>query len=291
MSCDVIIISGPTATGKSFAAEQVSEFVNSVVINADSQQVYKEIPVITDQPPYSINNRMYGYVSVTKKYSLGFWIDDVVFNIKSAWKENKIPIVVGGTYMYIDVLLNGISYIPKLDNFFYDKYLELFNSFGLNKFKNKFLPHSKYNDAMRLCKSAALLEQTGKSLECWHKVRNSVLPNVNKLICCSLLKSKAFIYQAIEERYKFSFNNGIIEEALRIIDMGVDKKVSGLSPVIKYVKGELCIDKAIDEGQREIKNYAKRQITWFKNSAGKEWNFFENTKDLVSFVKDTLISH
>ncbi len=114
----VILIAGPTASGKSKLAIKLAKHVNGEIVNADSMQVYKEICILTSRPNIQdekiIKHHLYGFRSVKKNYSTGLWVENVVKNIKQIWKKGKIPIIVGGTGLYFKALTDGLSKIPNI---------------------------------------------------------------------------------------------------------------------------------------------------------------------------------
>ena len=139
----VILIAGPTASGKSKLAIKLAKHVNGEIVNADSMQVYKEICILTSRPNIQdekiIKHHLYGFRSVKKNYSTGLWVENVVKNIKQIWKKGKTPIIVGGTGLYFKALTDGLSKIPNIPNTIRDSTRKLHKKIGQNNFFKRLL--------------------------------------------------------------------------------------------------------------------------------------------------------
>ena len=176
----LLIIAGPTASGKSRLAIELAKKLNGVVINADSMQVYQEMRIITARPSLEdescVPHRLYGVLSVKERCSVGFWREMALREINKAYNEKTLPIVVGGTGLYIKVLLDGISEIPEVSSVIRTQVTSLFDQIGSKAFHarlNKIDPEAAKRipiaDTQRLTRAYEVYLPTGISLTDWHK--------------------------------------------------------------------------------------------------------------------------
>lgn len=266
----ILIITGPTASGKSDAALRIAEQKDGVIINADSKQVYKEIPITTAQPNHTNDlHFLYGYVNITSYYSVRIWLQDVQSTILSAWNKNKIAIIVGGSGMYINSLITGLSYSDNVD---YDRRHELENQLkkiGHENFYNSLkkqginLDGIHQNDSYRLIKSAEeFIHQRKAQRIKHHETFHDITLNI-------LMPERRAIYKNIEERFIKMLKTGMIDELNSVQHTIKDEypavKACGLKEMLKYIRNEVSLSSAIIEAQQNTRRYAKRQMTWFRN--------------------------
>ncbi len=274
----MILIFGPTSSGKTSASYILSS--DYIVVNSDSQQVYRDVPVITAQPQKNSSLKMYGYVGLNEDYSVLRWLKDCVFQIQESWRIGKTPVLVGGSYMYIDLLINGISDIPPVDILLIKKYESLIENKGTSFIKERFIGCSKYKDKKRLVRSAALLEQTGKTLEQWHLNRRKLIDC--DLLLCALIQDKSTLYNKINTRFVEAIENGAIQEAELCIQNS-KYNILGVKQINEYILGNISLEEAVAKAQQSIRRYAKRQITWMRN-CGLKWKFFNKHEEMVQYI-------
>ena len=176
MSKDLIVIFGPTASGKSKKAIDISLNYKSSIINLDSMQVYKDLRILTDRPTEAdlstCDHRLYGYLNGDESSTVASWLNDAVNEIKKCFSSKKLPILVAGTGMYLNALKFGLADIPDIDETTKNETQGLFDSYGLrflfDEIKKSY-PSTKIqeNDRQRIFRSYSLLNQTGKVLEQW----------------------------------------------------------------------------------------------------------------------------
>ena len=274
----LIIISGPTASGKSYLADLVSQKYGSVIINADSMQVYKELPILTAQPQEKTSQYvLYGILDYKSHFSAGKWIDLATEMINEAMAVDKTAIVVGGTGLYLKSLLYGIVSIPDIDPAIRQKARSLFKEIGKSKFY-KLLgdkdPQSvkvvHANDSQRMMRAMEVFEQTGKSITSFKGSEEK--PRYKDYTHTCLFPDREFLYQNCNSRFKSMLNDGAIEEVetLKQQMKGDDKdymikKAIGFREISDYLDGDLSLEESIDKASQATRNYAKRQLTWFRN--------------------------
>ena len=197
-----LVIFGPTASGKSSTALRIAEKYDSTIINSDSIQVYKDLRLITSRPSIQdekrINHRLYGFLKGNENCNLSKWLSLVKKEINLSFENNKLPIIVGGTGMYLKGLIDGISLIPKIPNSVNEQTKNIISENGLNFIYKILLKKNKNlkinpSDTQRIQRAYNVLVGTGKTIEEWNPQKN---------IRGSI--SKVFLYYAlVNERYNF----------------------------------------------------------------------------------------
>lgn len=272
-----LIITGITASGKSEVCVELAKKYNGAIINCDSKQIYKEIPIITAQPTEleSMPHKLYGYVSAQINYSVGLWLKDVEKEVKNAWKNSQLPIVIGGSGLYIKSLISGLSLITKIDDSIRVMSRNLSEELGKQGFYELVLSKDPMiqgkihkNNTHRLLRAFEVITQTGKSIFTWQKkVSVSILDNFMMYVICP---PRNDVYDKINRRFIDMVNLGVVNEVRQLFDMNLNPwlpamKAHGVPEIIKYLKNEITLNKAIEIAQINTRHYAKRQYTWFKN--------------------------
>ncbi|MDG7055799.1 MAG: tRNA (adenosine(37)-N6)-dimethylallyltransferase MiaA [Wolbachia endosymbiont of Menacanthus eurysternus] len=277
MRDNLVIITGITASGKSELCDSLIEkYGNIDIINCDSKQVYREIPIITAQPPRQEKfYKLYGYVSARENYSIGLWLEDLKREVNSALENSRIPIITGGSGLYISSLIKGLSSIPQISQEVRQNVSELRKSLSKEEFYKLVLSKDSkiqgkifMNDSHRLSRALEVITETGKSIFVWQENRQPPLFNNFKIY--TILPERENVYRKINSRFIKMVENGAIDEVEKLLSMNLAPhlpamKAHGVPEIIKYLKGELNLDEAIQIAQTNTRHYAKRQYTWFKN--------------------------
>ena len=232
----VILLAGPTASGKSELAIKLAQHFNGEIINADSMQIYKEISILTYKPSKKdttiIKHHLYGFNSVKKKFSTGHWIQMALKKIEEQWKNEKTPIVVGGTGLYFKALTDGLVKIPEISNNLRAEIRKLQNKIGQEKFFNKLIkldPLAKSfvlpSDAQRSMRAYEVKKFTNKSLFEFTKETKS---NFNNSIFKKLFINipRELLHKKIEKRVEKMFNDGAVDEVKKFYKMKVNEDLS-----------------------------------------------------------------
>lgn len=270
----VVIVAGPTASGKSALALKLAHERGGVILNADSLQVYKGIEILTAQPQdfQGISHRLYGFLDLSKICSVGLWLDLIHTEIQKAFGEGRVPIVAGGTGLYLKALLEGL---PQLPSSFPDirKELQSISQDELYKELQKNDPHlaSQINphDHQRTLRGLEVYLGTGKPLSEWQgKAPKAPLYDFEKIL---LMPSKEELEERIVLRIDQMLEDGVIEEVRKAL--GVNPSVTamkaiGLREFGAYLSGECSLDEAKELTIIHTRQYAKRQRTWFRH----QWN-------------------
>lgn len=299
----VILLAGPTASGKSDLAIYIAKKINGEIVNADSMQVYKEIKILSARPSnyQGVRHHLYGFLSVKKKFSTGEWIKLAEKKINDITKRKKIPIFVGGTGLYFKTLTDGIAKVPAISSIKRKEVINLYNKIGSEKFYNKLIkldPKCKNriekNDKQRMIRFYEVKYFTKKSIFDWQK------NTINNLRDYYFLKiflnpSRSFLLEKIQLRFKKMIVSGALKEVRRFQKLKVSKQstanhILGLNELMNYLDQKIQENEAIERSIIRTRQYIKRQLTWFRGQM-KEWNAFDDLnrselkKKVYNFVR------
>ena len=301
MSKKIILLAGPTASGKSKLGIQLANKMNGEIINADSMQIYKEFSILSSRPNLEetkkAKHHLYGFVSVKKYYSAGDWLKDVKIKIKNCLKVKKLPIIIGGTGLYFNTITKGISKIPNIDNRTRNKVRILFKTLGFKKFyeklleldpkvKNKILP----TDSQRVQRAYEVKIKTKKSIFYWTKNTKTEFQNYDiKKIFIDIPREE--LLKKISKRTELMFKAKCIEEVKRFNLLKINQSLSankliGVQEITSYLKGHISLRQCKGLINIKTRQYAKRQNTWARGHM-KNWNKLYS-KDFSTLLKKTL---
>jgi tRNA dimethylallyltransferase len=283
---DVILIAGPTASGKSALALGLAEQLRGVVINADSMQVYRDLRIITARPTPAeearVPHRLYGHVDAAENYSVGRWLADARAALADAQRDGRLPIVVGGTGLYFKALTRGLAAIPPIPadiRAAVRDRLEAEGAAALHAELSRRDPASgqriRPGDGVRIVRALEVIEATGRSIADWH--RDGMQPAVDpgRTVKVFLDVARDELHRRIDVRFDAMLAAGALDE-VRALDA---RKLDPLLPAMKahgvpwlrrHLKGEVPLSRAAAEAKKDTRHYAKRQATWFRHQLP-EW--------------------
>jgi len=289
----IILLFGPTASGKSKLAVDVAKEFNGEIINADSMQVYKEVKILSARPnEESIKHHLYGFLSVKKNFSTGSWYKLAAKKIKEINKKGRTALVVGGTGLYFKALTDGLSEIPEVPK-------ANMNS-KLNKdyiLKNpKIFKGIPINDKQRLQRALSVYKHTGKPLWLWQK-KNKKIFKTTKLIKIFLQPTKPEIESRIKKRFDQMLREGAIQEAknfkkIRVNSINSSNFIIGLKEISEFLSKKISLDELKEKVLIRTRQYVKRQYTWQRGQM-KDWKGFTDTnyldlrKKILSYLSKT----
>ena len=279
---NALIIAGPTASGKTDLAFEIAQIIPSVIINADSMQVYRNLSILTNMPSNeeldSFSCKLFGVLNAPESSDLGWWVEKAKKEILDAQSKNILPIIVGGTGMYLHGLENEISYIPKIKPKVREKIKLIHELRGtlflykkLKKLDTCLADKINSNDSQRIIRGLEVKISTGKKLSNWHNEKDKKNSKKSiKYIYVVLDRERRALYESINNRFKIMIDKGVINEVRKFLREEIPhlhpiNKTIGLRYLKDYINGSMKIDEAINLSQKDSRNYAKRQITWFKN--------------------------
>ena len=276
-------ISGPTAIGKSLLAIRLAKRINAVIINADSMQVYSNLKILTARPSQidhdQIKHELYGFVDGTIRYNVANWCKDVLKVIEQNEKKNTPSIIVGGSGMYIDSLLNGLINLPPISETYKKQSQELLNKLGLEQFNKMLIKLDpvavnsiSINDNSRMRRVWEIYKSTGIKYSIWKTKKNKKFLKNFLYNLIIFTPSRDQIYQNINNRFKKMIKDGVIEEVKRLKNLKLDTslpimRAHGVPEIIKYLDNKSGIEECIEKVQQVTRNYAKRQLSWWRSSS------------------------
>ena len=292
----VILLAGPTASGKSKLAIKLAQYFTGEIINADSMQIYKEISILTSKPNSQdtkiIKHHLYGFNSVKKKFSTGLWLEMVIKKIEEQWKNERVPIVVGGTGLYFKALTDGLVKIPDIPSNMRTQIRKLHKKIGQKKFFIQLIkldPLAKRfvlsSDTQRSMRAYEVKKFTNKSLfEFTKKTKLNFNNNVFKKLFINI--PRELLHKKIEKRVEKMFKEGAVDEVKKFCKMKVNKELSsnkiiGIKEIKDYLQNKITLIKAKELIVQKTRQYAKRQFTWARGHM-KSWETFysPNINDL-----------
>ncbi len=284
----IILIYGPTASGKSKFAIKLAKKISGEIINADSMQVYRELKVLTARPfkkdYQNIKHHLYGFQNAKKNFSTGDWLKLANQKILHCKKVKKTPILVGGTGLYFKALTDGLVNIPKIPINFRNKIRNLHKSIGQ---KNFFLELLKIDplirdrlnslDTQRSIRAYEIKSYTKKSMISWFKNTKSEYDHGDFFKICVDFPRKDLI-ERINKRSESMIKSGAILEVKNFIKLRVSKnkslsKAIGISEIRQYLQKKIQTEQLIEKISTKTRQYAKRQSTWARGNM-KDWNKF-----------------
>ena len=301
----IILISGPTASGKTNFAVKIAKKIQGEIINADSMQVYKILKILTARPnkieQKDIKHHLYGVIDLNKKFSTGQWLELVIKKIKNIKKKKKIPILVGGTGLYFQSLINGLVKIPEIPLKFRNKVRLMSKREGQKKFYKKLLKldpkvKDKFdpNDTQRSIRAYEIKSYTDISMYDWLARTESEFKNSDFLKLYIETKREKLI-ERINLRTLNMINGGAINEVKKFLKLKIRKdqsvnKVIGIAELTQYLNHEVTLEEAKELISIKTRQYAKRQATWARTRMT-SWKKIKPTRidDFIKKLKKSLL--
>jgi tRNA dimethylallyltransferase len=278
-----IVIAGPTASGKSGLALRVAEEFGGTVINADSMQVYATLRILTARPSPEdearVPHRLYGLLAPADPCSAARWRDLAAAEMEAAWAAGRVPVVVGGTGLYLRALLQGLSPIPEIPDSIRQSARDRLAELGNAAFHRLLAERDPVmaarldpGNSQRLVRALEVIEATGRSLAEWQAEppQGAVAA---RWLSYTLLPPRDALYAACDGRFRHMVKAGALDEVQALLDQHLDPslpvcKALGVPELSAHLRGATSLDKAISAATHATRNYAKRQVTWFRHQMG-----------------------
>lgn len=277
-----LLIAGPTASGKSALARRRAAEMPSVIVNADSMQVYDGLRVLSARPSREeeteFPHRLFGHVPAAERYSVGRWLDDVADVLAEAREAGLRPIVVGGTGLYFRALLDGIAPVPPIPAGIRAKWEARAEGGDAAELHRHLAERSaaeaarvRPTDRTRIVRALEVIDATGRTLPEWQAERAPppllAAGAVERIV---IDPPRDVLHRRIDARFIGMIETGGVEEASALSRIGLDAglpamKAIGVRPLLAYLDGQISRDEAITRGQAETRQYAKRQVTWLRH--------------------------
>ena len=306
-SNQIYAIAGPTASGKTGLGVRLAKQINGEVVNFDSVQIYKGIQVATAKPSeeekQGIPHHLIGYVDPNVNYTAADWAEDAARKIEDIQGRGAVPILVGGTGFYLRSLRNPLFESPKTDQELRLRLQSIAETKGspyvyrmLKRLDPAAAEKLFENDAPRINRALEVIFQTGAPFS--RQQRNRVQPPefVARIRLFVLNPPRDVLYEKINRRTEEHFENGLVEEVKQLIAAGVNQTgkalgAHGYRRVCEYLRGERSLESAIEKSKQDVRNYAKRQFTWFRRETDAVWlNGFGNESGIVDQILSQTVS-
>ena len=298
MSKKIILLAGPTASGKSKLAIQLAKKLNGEILNADSMQIYKEFSVLSSRPDSKetkkVKHHLYGVISVKKYFSAGDWLKLAKNKINQCHKKRKIPIIVGGTGLYFKALTDGLVKIPNIPIKARNKIRLMQRKLGQKKFYNRLLKLDpliknviEKNDVQRSIRAYEIKNYTKVSIINWFKKTKKYISS-DQFIKIYLDYPRERLIKRINSRVEGMFINGAVEEVRRFNKLKVKRenssnKVIGIKEITNLLNKQCTLEQAKELIAIKTRQYAKRQATWARGQMN-SWQKI-NPKNLSEALK------
>lgn len=276
-----LIIAGPTASGKSSLAMDIAGIYPSTIINADSQQVYKELSILSARPSVdderATPHALFGVLGADEVCSVGRWLELVKPALEQSIENGQIPILVGGTGLYIKALIEGLSPIPEVSRDARAAARALWEDVGQDEFLKKLAELDQLSasriaptDSQRLIRAYEVSLFTHRPFSSW-KDEPKIMPFAQfDFLTIQLLPERDTLYAKINQRFDQMVENGALSEVKNLLKLGLAAdlpamKALGVPQLASHIRGEISLDLAGDMAKTASRNYAKRQLTWARH--------------------------
>lgn len=284
---DAILITGPTASGKSALAVELAEKHGGEVINADSMQIYDTLRVLTARPSESemggIPHHLYGTVPAGRKYSTGEWLKGAEETVADIRSRAKVPVFVGGTGLYFKALTGGLSDMPAIPDDIRDKWRARLKTEGpesLHRQLQSLDPRAaatlKAGDGQRVVRALEVIEASGRSILDFQEMSGTAVIDAERAEKIVVLPDRKILHDRINRRFEKMLAMGAVAEVKALLalhlspDMPVMKAI-GVPQIAAMLAGTLTETEVIDQASAATRQYAKRQMTWFRNQMDDSW--------------------
>ena len=288
----LVVIAGPTASGKSALALALAQQIHGVIVNADSAQIYRDLRVLsagpTDAELKQAEHRLYGVQDGALPCSAAEWAALARREIADVHAKGQTPILVGGTGLYLRTLIDGIAPVPAIDS---DVRARV-RSAPLEENRDKLAAldpdaaaRLRPGDTTRINRALEVILSTGRTLGEWHKEREGGIGTDVELSAIVLLPPRKWLYARCDERFAHMIDQGAVSEVEALLARNLNPNLPvmraiGVAELSAYLRGETTLDHAVTVGRQATRRYAKRQYTWFAHQPPAEWPRFQEALDV-----------
>lgn len=303
-----IVVVGPTASGKTSLGVKLSQAFDGEVVSADSMQIYKYMSIATAKPTQAemqgIPHHMTDFLSPSQKYSVAKYKEDAMKCIKDISSRGKVPVIVGGTGLYIDTLLNNTEFFDietdeKLRNELYDK-CEKYGCEKLWEELSQVDPDSAANihknNSKKIIRALEVFYQTGRTISQQTALSHQKGEKLDYIILGLNAENRDFLYDRINKRVAIMLSEGLVKEAEEFFEkynLGTASAAIGYKELKPYFDGVMTLEECVENLKMQTRRYAKRQLTWFRRNEKINWlliDKFENSQQLsneaVKIIKE-----
>ena len=288
----LVLIAGPTASGKSALALALAQQINGVIVNADSAQIYRDLRILSAAPTSDdlqrAEHQLYGVQDGALPCSAAEWAAMARGEVAEIHAKGRIPILVGGTGLYLRTLLDGIAPVPAIDPDVRARVREADvadNYLKLRTFDPQRAEKLKPGDTARINRALEVILSTGRTLSEWQEQREGGIADAVELRPLILLPPRKWLYARCDERFTRMIDEGAVSEVEALLARNLNPNLPvmraiGVRDISAYLRREATLDEAIATGQQATRRYAKRQYTWFAHQPPAEWPRFKEALDI-----------
>ena len=278
---EIILIAGPTASGKSALALALAEKLGAEIVNADSMQVYRDLRIITARPSVEeeqrVPHRLYGHVDAAENFSVGRWCEEAAAALAAAGRAARGAVVVGGTGLYFNALTRGIAAVPPIPADIREQVRARLASDGVAALYAELKERDvvaaaqlRPGDRARITRALEVVLATGRSLLDWHE--DNKPPGLDAAAAAKifLAPDRDELSRRINARFDSMMAAGALEEVRLLAARNLNPnlpamKAHGVPWLVRHLNGEIALEQAVEEAKRDTRRYTKRQATWFRN--------------------------
>jgi tRNA dimethylallyltransferase len=280
----VVIIAGPTASGKSRLALALAEEFRGTIVNADSQQIYRDLPILSARPDATaearVPHRLYGFLDAAERGSVARWRELAEAEIAGTTGAGRLPLLVGGSGLYLRALRHGLASVPETPEEVRAEAVALYQELGGAGFRDRLAvldPEAAARlpagDRQRLTRAWEVVQATGVPLYRWQRGTATGAPN--RFATILLMPPRDVLYAACDARFAAMVAAGALDEVRSLAARGLSPELPamkglGVRELLAHLRGEIPLDEAVAAGQRATRRYAKRQMTWFRHQIAAE---------------------
>jgi tRNA dimethylallyltransferase len=304
----VLIIAGPTASGKSVLALELADLFGGTVINADSMQIYRDLRILTARPDATAEarapHRLYGFLDAAERGSVAHWRALALDEIAAATRAGKLPIIVGGTGLYLRALEKGLAPVPEIPEQIRREATDSYRLLGGVGFRERLAELDPEGarlmpgDRQRLVRAYEVIRATGRPLGAWQAEPSP--PAAYRFGTILLMPPREWLYAGCDARFARMIEAGALAEVVSLAARGLDPelpamKALGVPELLQHLRGEIALEVAVTAAQQGTRRYAKRQMTWFRHQMLPELRLEEPLSESLlcharRFVADSVLT-
>jgi tRNA dimethylallyltransferase len=285
---EIVLIAGPTASGKSALALALAEAHGGVIINADSMQVYRDLRIITARPTLEeerrVPHRLYGHIDAAENFSVGRWCEEAAASLGETLRTARPAILVGGTGLYFNALTRGLAHVPPIPARIREEVRARLVTDGVAALHAELqwrdpaaAARLMPGDRARITRALEVVLATGRSLLDWHEDNKPATIDLARAAKIFLMPERDELFRRIDRRFDAMMAAGALDEARLLAGRQLDPdlpamKAHGVPWLIRHLNGEIALAEAVEASKRDTRQYTKRQATWFRNQLPQfEW--------------------
>lgn len=296
----LIVIAGPTAIGKTSAAIEIAQSLDTEIISCDSRQLYKELNIGVAKPSKdelaAVKHHFINHISISELYSAGRYEREAIVQIEQLFQQYDHLILTGGTGLYIKAVLEGLDEFPEVDPKYVEYFTKLLSSEGIATLQQElklkdptYFHEADIHNSRRLVRALSVIKSSGQTFSSFRNRKPK--ERDFKVVPIQMTMDRKLLYQRINKRVDIMMDQGLLREVKSLIVQKDLKSLQtvGYSELFRHIDGELALAEAIELIKRNTRRYAKRQITWFSNNGNYIKIHAKPTDKIISLIKNEIV--